>query len=90
MKNHKLKDQYRRQNFSRNEAAFFVSRGSLFLKANPLTKGKARTRNLCRLTNRCVLSTRSRGVFRKFKIARHGLRFLATYGYLPGVTKSSW
>lgn len=43
-----------------------------------------------RIRNRCALTGRSRGTFRKFKLARNKLRELASRGELPGVTKSSW
>jgi len=43
-----------------------------------------------RVRNRCVLTGRSRGYYRKFGLSRIALRDLARNGELPGVTKSSW
>ena len=43
-----------------------------------------------RLRNRCALTGRPRGVFRKFGLARNKLRELAMRGEVPGVTKASW
>lgn len=43
-----------------------------------------------RIRNRCALTGRPRGVFRKFRLSRNALRKLALMGELPGVTKSSW
>lgn len=43
-----------------------------------------------RIRNRCALSGRPRGYFRKMNISRIALRDLASRGELPGVTKSSW
>jgi len=43
-----------------------------------------------RLRNRCQVTGRPRGYHRKFKMSRISLRDLASSGYLPGVTKSSW
>ena len=43
-----------------------------------------------RLRNRCQLTGRPRGVYRKFKISRLTFRELASHGMIPGVTKSSW
>jgi small subunit ribosomal protein S14 len=43
-----------------------------------------------RQRNRCVLTGRSRGYYRKFGLSRIMLRMLALRGELPGVTKSSW
>lgn len=44
----------------------------------------------CRVRNRCILTGRPRGVYRKFKLSRIAFRELANEGKLPGVTKSSW
>jgi small subunit ribosomal protein S14 len=43
-----------------------------------------------RQRNRCALTGRPRGTFRKFGIARNKLRELALKGDIPGVTKASW
>ena len=43
-----------------------------------------------RLRNRCALTGRPRGVFRKFGLGRTKLRELAMRGEVPGVIKASW
>ncbi len=43
-----------------------------------------------RARNRCVLTGRPRGVFRKFGLCRNKLRDLAFRGEVPGMTKASW
>ena len=43
-----------------------------------------------RLRNRCQMTGRARGVLRKFKLSRLTFRELASDGYIPGITKSSW
>ena len=43
-----------------------------------------------RIRNRCELSGRPRGFYRKFKLSRIALRELASTGQIPGMTKSSW
>ena len=43
-----------------------------------------------RLRNRCELTGRPRGYYRKFSISRIALRELASSGLIPGVTKASW
>jgi small subunit ribosomal protein S14 len=43
-----------------------------------------------RIRNRCQLTGRSRGVYKKFMISRIVFREMAHKGLLPGVTKSSW
>jgi small subunit ribosomal protein S14 len=43
-----------------------------------------------RIHNRCQLSGRPRGFYRKFKLSRIALRDLASSGQIPGMVKSSW
>ncbi len=43
-----------------------------------------------RLRNRCKLTGRARGVFRKFGLGRSKLREIAMRGEIPGVIKASW
>ena len=43
-----------------------------------------------RVRNRCILTGRPRGYYRKFGLSRIALRDLALRGELPGVVKSSW
>ncbi|MFZ4126315.1 MAG: 30S ribosomal protein S14 [Rickettsiales bacterium] len=43
-----------------------------------------------RVRNRCELSGRSRGNYRKFKLSRIALRELGNFGQIPGLIKSSW
>ncbi len=43
-----------------------------------------------RVRNRCMITGRPRGNYRKFKICRNVFREMASFGDLPGVTKSSW
>ncbi len=49
-----------------------------------------RNANPTRVRNRCELTGRSRGYYRKFRLSRIMLRELANRGLIPGVTKSSW
>lgn len=43
-----------------------------------------------RYRNRCRITGRPRGVFRRFGISRSFVRELSMFGQIPGVTKSSW
>jgi small subunit ribosomal protein S14 len=43
-----------------------------------------------RLRNRCQLTGRPRGVFRKFGLCRNKIREFAMRGEIPGVVKASW
>ncbi len=56
----------------------------LKLAALPRNSAKIRIRNRCQLTGR------PRGYYRKFNMSRIALRELASAGHVPGVVKSSW
>ena len=55
-------------------------------KLNDLPRDSSRIR----IRNRCRLTGRTRGVYRKFGLSRIKLRELTMNGSLPGVVKSSW
>jgi small subunit ribosomal protein S14 len=54
------------------------------LQKLPRDSSKSRQRNRCKITGR------SRGVYRKFGLGRHKLREAAMRGEVPGLTKASW
>ena len=56
------------------------------LKLSKLPKNSAKTR----IRNRCEITGRPHGVYRKLRISRIALRQLASSGKIPGMTKSSW
>ena len=43
-----------------------------------------------RQRNRCAITGRTRGVYKKFGLARHKLREAAMRGEVPGLKKASW
>lgn len=43
-----------------------------------------------RIRNRCEMTGRPRGYYRKLRLSRIALRDLASNGQIPGMTKSSW
>jgi small subunit ribosomal protein S14 len=49
-----------------------------------------RNSSAVRVRNRCALTGRPRGYYRKFGMSRIALRELASAGFLPGVVKASW
>ena len=49
-----------------------------------------RDANPIRVRNRCNLTGRPRGVYRRFGLSRISLREMANNGLIPGVTKASW
>ena len=56
------------------------------LKLAKIPRNSARTR----IRNRCEITGRPHGVYRKLRISRIALRDLALSGKIPGMTKSSW
>jgi small subunit ribosomal protein S14 len=49
-----------------------------------------RNSSATRIRNRCELTGRARGYYRKLKVCRNMLRELASQGLIPGMVKSSW
>ena len=49
-----------------------------------------RNANATRVRNRCAITGRPRGYFRKFGLARNKLREYAMRGEIPGMVKASW
>lgn len=49
-----------------------------------------RNSNPTRKRNRCAITGRPRGTFRKFGLGRNKLREIAFRGEIPGLTKASW
>lgn len=56
------------------------------LKLSEMPRNSARVR----VRNRCEVSGRPRGYYRKLKMSRIALRELGSLGKVPGVVKSSW
>lgn len=61
-------------------------RFALVVKLSEMPRNSARSR----VRNRCLLTGRPRGVYRKFKMSRNMLREMAGWGMIPGLIKSSW
>ena len=55
-------------------------------KLSQMPRNSAKTR----VMNRCQITGRPHGVYRKLKISRIALRDLGLAGLIPGMTKSSW
>jgi small subunit ribosomal protein S14 len=56
------------------------------LKLAKLPRNSAPTR----IHNRCEMTGRSKGFYRKLKLSRIALRDLGNFGQVPGMTKASW
>ena len=61
-------------------------RFSAQLKLAALPRNSSKTR----VRNRCEISGRPRGYYRKLRMSRIALRELSSQGLVPGMTKSSW
>ncbi|HWI39815.1 MAG TPA: 30S ribosomal protein S14 [Burkholderiales bacterium] len=95
----KLRNQKRRQTVekfkARRTALFEIINDS---RASDEAKEEARLKlqklprdaSPVRIRNRCALTGRPRGVYRKFGLARNKLRDLALKGEVPGIIKASW
>ena len=64
----------------------FEERQEYRLKLEKLPKNS----NRIRIRNRCNVTGRPRGVYRKFGLSRITFRELALKGLIPGVSKASW
>ncbi|MDB9983311.1 30S ribosomal protein S14 [Candidatus Pelagibacter sp.] len=59
-------------------------------KAQQILSQLPRNSAKVRVMNRCQITGRPHGVYRKLKISRIALRDLGLHGLIPGMTKSSW
>jgi ribosomal protein S14 len=83
--------------FEKNELQVLILR---FFKKNQFLSKKSAlfsnifpsklSRGLYKFRNRCILTSRSRGVFSKLSISRIFFRKIFSKGFLPGYRKSSW
>jgi small subunit ribosomal protein S14 len=95
----KLRDQKRRKTVKkfatkRNQLLEIISNQKLSLEdryeARLRLQKLPRDANPVRLRNRCAITGRPRGVFRKFGLGRLKLREFAMRGEIPGIIKASW
>ncbi len=87
----KLSDRYfkKRQKLKKiimNKKLTLEERFKAQLKLSKLPRNSAKTR----VMNRCQITGRPHGVYRKLKISRIALRQLGLQGKIPGLVKSSW
>jgi small subunit ribosomal protein S14 len=69
-----------------NHSASMEERFAAQLKLSALPRNSAPSR----VRNRCEVSGRPRGYYRKLKLSRIALRELGNFGQVPGMVKSSW
>ena len=91
VKRRKLNEQHQaaRESLRRrvvDESLSYDERWQAMLDLQKLPRDSARTRQ----RNRCALTGRPRGYFRRFGLARNALREVVMRGEAPGVVKASW
>ena len=69
-----------------NEALPLEERFEARLKLAELPRSSSKTR----IRNRCEVTGRPRGFYRKLKMSRIAMRELGSQGLIPGLVKSSW
>lgn len=74
------------RNIAKDESLPPEERFAARLKLAKLPRNSAPSR----VRNRCSLSGRPRGFYRKFRLSRIAVRDLASNGRIPGMVKSSW
>ena len=79
VKRQKCVDRYAKKRAELKAAGDYIGLQKLPKNASPI-----------RLHNRCKLTGRTRGVYRKFGLSRIKIRELSMSGDLPGMVKSSW
>ena len=95
----KLRDQNRRKTvkkFAAKRAEFMALINDQKLSPEDRYEARLKLQKLprnsspVRLRNRCAVTGRPRGVYRKFGLGRTKLRETAMRGEIPGVIKASW
>ncbi|HEY1299603.1 MAG TPA: 30S ribosomal protein S14 [Stellaceae bacterium] len=76
----------RLKSLARDRSAPPEERFAAQLKLSEMPRNGSATR----LRNRCAMTGRPRGYYRKFKLSRIALRELASSAQIPGMVKSSW
>ena len=76
----------RLKKIARDKSVSMEERFAATLQLAELPRNSSRTR----IRNRCELSGRPRGYYRKHRLSRIALRELGSKGLIPGLVKSSW
>ena len=90
-KKQKLAEQYRERRtklkaIAKDQSLSMEDRFEAQLKLAAMPRNSSRVR----VRNRCEVSGRPRGYYRKLKMSRIALRELGSQGMVPGLVKSSW
>ena len=91
-----IKQRYYFQNLGKKRLICKIISKNLNLNKNIRLKSQQKwfyfdkNTSLTRIKNICILTGRTRSIYRLFKISRIKFRKLASKGFLPGVAKYSW
>ena len=91
-----IKQRYYFQNLEKKRLICKIISKNLNLNKNIRLKSQQKwfyfdkNTSLTRIKNICILTGRTRSIYRLFKISRIKFRKLASKGFLPGVAKYSW
>lgn len=91
-----IKQRYLFKNFEKNRLTLKILSKNLNIQKDLRWKLQQKwfffhqNSSITRIKNICILTGRSKSVYRLFKISRIKLRKLASHGLLPGVSKYSW
>lgn len=98
MKHSLKKDLFRRRAFKKEELNALIFKAIACNKILPLSKrilaiqflnNLPKDSKITRIRNRCLITGRSRGIIRKYKISRITFRKLAHMGLIPGIRRAS-
>lgn len=89
-----VSDFYKRLNFQSQTKNIVLGNSikkDCFLPKNiSFFEKKKSKKSFISIKNRCILTGRSRAVFKKLRISRMPLKYLSIHGFLPGISKFSW
>ena len=76
----------RLKTLSKDQSKSLTERMQASIKLSEMPRNSSKTR----IRNRCEITGRARGYYRKIRMCRNQLRELASQGLIPGMTKASW
>lgn len=76
----------RLKELSKDQSKSLTERMQASIKLAEMPRNSSKTR----IRNRCEVTGRARGYYRKIRMCRNQLRELASQGLIPGMTKASW
>lgn len=91
-----IKQRYLFQNLEKNRLILKIISKNYYLKKQLRWKSQQKwfffnnNTSITRIKNICILTGRTRSIYRFLKISRIQLRKLASTGLLPGISKYSW